>query len=179
MQLITPELNNLSASSDPTSDSEVWRSFNLHRDTASFSCVVVVSSQGVRQQESDSGKHQVLWLWHGLHNGKYVNPNTMWGVWTWSLNRWLANILCLCVFVVYKSPDYESLGFELIRDRMVSVGYPHELLRYTYDPSFPTRSVWTAPLSLRVHDTIKFFTFKLIQAWGLVKQKTFIEAWCF
>uniref|UniRef100_A0A3B4UXF4 5'-nucleotidase, cytosolic II, like 1 n=1 Tax=Seriola dumerili TaxID=41447 RepID=A0A3B4UXF4_SERDU len=41
----------------------------------------------------------------------------------------------------YKSPDYESLGFELIRDRMVSIGYPHELLRYTYDPSFPTRGL--------------------------------------
>lgn len=45
--------------------------------------------------------------------------------------------------LVYKSPDYESLGFELIRDRMVSVGYPHEILRYTYDPSFPTRCVWS------------------------------------
>lgn len=50
--------------------------------------------------------------------------------------------VCVCLsFAVYKSPDYESLGFEMIRDRMVSVGYPHELLRYTYDPSFPTRSV--------------------------------------
>ncbi|KAM4527643.1 5'-nucleotidase, cytosolic II, like 1 [Odontesthes bonariensis] len=42
---------------------------------------------------------------------------------------------------VYKSPDYESMGFELLRDRMVSIGYPHELLRYTYDPSFPTRGL--------------------------------------
>ncbi|KAM8829289.1 cytosolic purine 5'-nucleotidase-like isoform 3-T5 [Spinachia spinachia] len=42
---------------------------------------------------------------------------------------------------VYKSPDYESLGFEMIRDRMVSVGYPRELLSYTYDPSFPTRGL--------------------------------------
>ncbi|KAM9820615.1 5'-nucleotidase, cytosolic II, like 1 [Neosynchiropus ocellatus] len=42
---------------------------------------------------------------------------------------------------MYKSPDYESLGFEMIRDRMVSVGYPHEILRYTYDPSFPTRGL--------------------------------------
>ncbi|XP_056147210.1 cytosolic purine 5'-nucleotidase-like isoform X4 [Lampris incognitus] len=41
----------------------------------------------------------------------------------------------------YKSPDYEGLGFELIRDRLVSIGYPHELLRYTYDPSFPTRGL--------------------------------------
>ncbi|KAF7660641.1 hypothetical protein LDENG_00278290 [Lucifuga dentata] len=42
---------------------------------------------------------------------------------------------------MYKSPDYESLGFELIRDRLVSIGYPHELLRYTYDRSFPTRGL--------------------------------------
>uniref|UniRef100_A0A3P8WHT1 5'-nucleotidase, cytosolic II, like 1 n=1 Tax=Cynoglossus semilaevis TaxID=244447 RepID=A0A3P8WHT1_CYNSE len=42
---------------------------------------------------------------------------------------------------IYKSPEYESMGFELIRDRMVSIGYPHEILRYTYDPSFPTRGL--------------------------------------
>uniref|UniRef100_A0A8C2WZX9 5'-nucleotidase, cytosolic II, like 1 n=1 Tax=Cyclopterus lumpus TaxID=8103 RepID=A0A8C2WZX9_CYCLU len=55
----------------------------------------------------------------------------------------LENIQCFgfdmdYTMAMYKSPDYESMGFELIRDRMVSVGYPHELLRYTYDPSFPT-----------------------------------------
>ncbi|XP_070780330.1 5'-nucleotidase, cytosolic II, like 1 [Enoplosus armatus] len=58
----------------------------------------------------------------------------------------LENIKCYgfdmdYTMAIYKSPDYESLGFELIRDRMVSVGYPHELLRYTYDPSFPTRGL--------------------------------------
>uniref|UniRef100_A0A8C5C6G2 5'-nucleotidase, cytosolic II, like 1 n=1 Tax=Gadus morhua TaxID=8049 RepID=A0A8C5C6G2_GADMO len=42
---------------------------------------------------------------------------------------------------MYKSPDFESMGFELIRDRLVSVGYPHELVRYKYDPSFPTRGL--------------------------------------
>ncbi|XP_070844975.1 5'-nucleotidase, cytosolic II, like 1 [Chaetodon trifascialis] len=58
----------------------------------------------------------------------------------------LENIKCYgfdmdYTMAMYKSPDYESLGFELIRDRMVSVGYPHELLRYTYDPTFPTRGL--------------------------------------
>ncbi|XP_023279784.1 cytosolic purine 5'-nucleotidase-like [Seriola lalandi dorsalis] len=58
----------------------------------------------------------------------------------------LENIKCYgfdmdYTLAVYKSPDYESLGFELIRDRIVSIGYPHELLRYTYDPSFPTRGL--------------------------------------
>ncbi|XP_061554919.1 5'-nucleotidase, cytosolic II, like 1 isoform X1 [Phycodurus eques] len=58
----------------------------------------------------------------------------------------LENIKCYgfdmdYTLAMYKSPEYESLGFELIRDRMVSVGYPHEILRYTYDPSFPTRGL--------------------------------------
>ncbi|XP_059214087.1 5'-nucleotidase, cytosolic II, like 1 isoform X2 [Centropristis striata] len=58
----------------------------------------------------------------------------------------LENIKCYgfdmdYTMAMYKSPDYESLGFEMIRDRMVSVGYPHELIRYTYDPSFPTRGL--------------------------------------
>lgn len=58
----------------------------------------------------------------------------------------LENIKCYgfdmdYTLAIYKSPDYERLGFELLRDRLVSVGYPHELLRYTYDPSFPTRGL--------------------------------------
>lgn len=39
----------------------------------------------------------------------------------------------------YKSPAYEALAFELLLERLVCVGYPHEILRYTYDPTFPTR----------------------------------------
>nr|XP_020461666.1 cytosolic purine 5'-nucleotidase-like [Monopterus albus] len=58
----------------------------------------------------------------------------------------LKNIKCYgfdmdYTLAMYKSPDYESLGFQLARDRLVSVGYPHELLSYTYDPSFPTRGL--------------------------------------
>ncbi|XP_028827141.1 5'-nucleotidase, cytosolic II, like 1 [Denticeps clupeoides] len=58
----------------------------------------------------------------------------------------LENIKCYgfdmdYTLAVYKSPEYEALGFELLRDRLVSIGYPHELLRYNYDPSFPTRGL--------------------------------------
>uniref|UniRef100_A0AAX7VD97 5'-nucleotidase, cytosolic II, like 1 n=1 Tax=Astatotilapia calliptera TaxID=8154 RepID=A0AAX7VD97_ASTCA len=58
----------------------------------------------------------------------------------------LENIKCYgfdmdYTLATYTSPDYESLGFEQIRDRMVSIGYPHEILRYKYDPSFPTRGL--------------------------------------
>ncbi|CAG14374.1 unnamed protein product, partial [Tetraodon nigroviridis] len=42
---------------------------------------------------------------------------------------------------VYKSPEYESLGFDLTVERLVSIGYPQELLNIVYDPSFPTRLV--------------------------------------
>ncbi|XP_073509910.1 cytosolic purine 5'-nucleotidase-like isoform X1 [Phyllobates terribilis] len=42
---------------------------------------------------------------------------------------------------MYRSPDYEELGFELLLDRLVSIGYPHEILTYKYDPNFPTRGL--------------------------------------
>uniref|UniRef100_A0A8D0CWE0 5'-nucleotidase, cytosolic IIb n=1 Tax=Sander lucioperca TaxID=283035 RepID=A0A8D0CWE0_SANLU len=43
--------------------------------------------------------------------------------------------------ILYKSPEYESLGFELTVERLVSIGYPQELLSFVYDPSFPTRGL--------------------------------------
>uniref|UniRef100_A0A8C9SV58 Cytosolic purine 5'-nucleotidase n=1 Tax=Scleropages formosus TaxID=113540 RepID=A0A8C9SV58_SCLFO len=42
---------------------------------------------------------------------------------------------------VYKSPEYESLGFDLTVERLVSIGYPQELLNFVYDPAFPTRGL--------------------------------------
>ncbi|XP_062257049.1 5'-nucleotidase, cytosolic IIa isoform X2 [Platichthys flesus] len=42
---------------------------------------------------------------------------------------------------VYKSPEYESLGFDLTVERLLSIGYPQELLNFVYDPSFPTRGL--------------------------------------
>ncbi|KAJ8389818.1 hypothetical protein AAFF_G00112870 [Aldrovandia affinis] len=42
---------------------------------------------------------------------------------------------------VYKSPEYESLGFHLTVERLVSIGYPQELLNFVYDPAFPTRGM--------------------------------------
>ncbi|MXQ82576.1 hypothetical protein E5288_WYG009593 [Bos mutus] len=49
---------------------------------------------------------------------------------------------------VYNSPAYETLAFKLLLERLVCIGYPHEILRYTYDPTFPTRAeVWGFYLS--------------------------------
>ncbi|XP_054259103.1 cytosolic purine 5'-nucleotidase isoform X1 [Macrosteles quadrilineatus] len=42
----------------------------------------------------------------------------------------------------YKSPQYERLGFNLIKKRLVSLGYPQEILEFEYDPSFPIRGLW-------------------------------------
>ncbi|XP_070501760.1 cytosolic purine 5'-nucleotidase isoform X2 [Chironomus tepperi] len=42
----------------------------------------------------------------------------------------------------YKSPQYEQLGFNLIKQRLVDVGYPEEILEFEYDNSFPIRGLW-------------------------------------
>lgn len=42
----------------------------------------------------------------------------------------------------YKSPAYERLGFALSVERLVSMGYPTQILQFEYDPSFPVRGLW-------------------------------------
>ncbi|XP_038641105.1 cytosolic purine 5'-nucleotidase-like isoform X1 [Scyliorhinus canicula] len=42
---------------------------------------------------------------------------------------------------VYRSPEYQELGFQLMINHLVSIGYPQELHLYTYDPTFPTRGL--------------------------------------
>ncbi|XP_021197212.2 cytosolic purine 5'-nucleotidase isoform X1 [Helicoverpa armigera] len=42
----------------------------------------------------------------------------------------------------YKSPQYETLGFNLTKERLVQKGYPQEILEFEYDPSFPVRGLW-------------------------------------
>ncbi|XP_075222178.1 5' nucleotidase B isoform X2 [Lycorma delicatula] len=42
----------------------------------------------------------------------------------------------------YKSPQYERLGFNLVKERLVTFGYPQEILEFEYDPSFPVRGLW-------------------------------------
>lgn len=57
------------------------------------------------------------------------------------------NILLKQVFVllfflpVYKSPQYETLGFNLIKERLLQMGYPNTLQEFVYDASFPIRYV--------------------------------------
>ncbi|XP_059615128.1 cytosolic purine 5'-nucleotidase isoform X1 [Phlebotomus argentipes] len=42
----------------------------------------------------------------------------------------------------YKSPQYEQLGFDLVKERLVNMGYPDEIQQFEYDPSFPIRGLW-------------------------------------
>lgn len=42
---------------------------------------------------------------------------------------------------VYKSPAQEKLAFELIKKRIVAIGYPGEIEQFEYDATFPIRSV--------------------------------------
>ncbi|VDK39200.1 unnamed protein product [Taenia asiatica] len=42
----------------------------------------------------------------------------------------------------YKSPYYEELAFQILRDRLVEIGYPQELASFNYEPSFPVRGLW-------------------------------------
>jgi hypothetical protein len=56
----------------------------------------------------------------------------------------------LPIVAEYKSPQYERLGFNLVKERLVSLGYPQEILEFEYDPSFPVRLV-TSLWFLNVH----------------------------
>ncbi|XP_055871726.1 cytosolic purine 5'-nucleotidase-like isoform X1 [Biomphalaria glabrata] len=43
---------------------------------------------------------------------------------------------------VYKSPVYESMGFDHLKARLVDIGYPTDFLRFEFDPAFPVRGLW-------------------------------------
>lgn len=42
----------------------------------------------------------------------------------------------------YNSPAYESLSFDLLKERLISIGYPSAISEFNYDPSFPVRGLW-------------------------------------
>lgn len=39
----------------------------------------------------------------------------------------------------YKSPEYESLSYDLMSNRLVKMGYPEAVSKLKYDPTFPVR----------------------------------------
>merc|ERR1712226_1545389 len=42
----------------------------------------------------------------------------------------------------YKSPEYEHLGFELVKARLLEIGYPGHIRAFQYKPGFPVRGIW-------------------------------------
>ena len=42
---------------------------------------------------------------------------------------------------MYKSPEYEILGFDLIKNKLVEIGYPEAIADFEYDQTFPIRFV--------------------------------------
>lgn len=59
-----------------------------------------------------------------------------------NLNIKSRNDLRPSFIIEYKSPQYEQLGFDLIKKRLVDLGYPKEILQFEYDASFPVRGLW-------------------------------------
>lgn len=43
---------------------------------------------------------------------------------------------------VYKSPQYETMGFTMLKERLISIGYPADIKEFEYDPTFPCRGLW-------------------------------------
>lgn len=42
----------------------------------------------------------------------------------------------------YISPQFEKLGFQLLIERLIEIGYPAELRQFNYDETFPIRGLW-------------------------------------
>lgn len=42
----------------------------------------------------------------------------------------------------YKNPDFESFSFDLVKQRLIEMGYPAEINLFYYDPTFPVRGLW-------------------------------------
>lgn len=91
----------------------------------------------------------------------------------WNVPRSGSCVVCTrvrkrCMVVEYKSPQYENLGFNLTKERLVHKGYPKEILDFEYDPSFPVRWV-------RLSCIIYMCSYKLYNT-GLYHNMT-IETW--
>ncbi|KAM7444869.1 Cytosolic purine 5'-nucleotidase [Porites harrisoni] len=43
---------------------------------------------------------------------------------------------------VYKSPVYEKKAFDLVCERLASIGYPQAILKFEYDETFPVRGLF-------------------------------------
>ena len=42
----------------------------------------------------------------------------------------------------YKAEEYENLGFEMTKARLIDLGYPEEISNIKYNRQFPVRGLW-------------------------------------
>ena len=42
----------------------------------------------------------------------------------------------------YKAEEYETLGFNMVKDRLIEIGYPPEIANIQYDRKWPVRGLW-------------------------------------
>lgn len=97
------------------------------------------SLQNIRQSVTSLGKYQILWIRHGLYACRFVYFCRIKYVFSQSF---FDDRIELKLFTEYKSPQLEMLGFDLVKERLVQMGYPREILLFEYDPSFPVRGLW-------------------------------------
>lgn len=72
---------------------------------------------------------------------------------------------------VYKSPQFEQLGFDLIRQRLVQIGYPETINDFQYDQTFPIRCVPISfiPVLYFVQQIIIYtFQYILLSYWMII-----------
>jgi len=73
---------------------------------------------------------------------------------------------------VYKSPHYESMGFRLVVNRLVAIGYPEAIREFQYDHTFPVRSADCISvflsLSLSVCTLFVIFVYRYVFVWASI-----------
>ena len=52
---------------------------------------------------------------------------------------YMNKIKTIVLISVYKSPQYEALGFRLIVERLIDMGYPATIREFEYDHTFSVR----------------------------------------
>lgn len=89
------------------------------------------------------GEHKILWFRYGLYACRFVSPISQNFNENCNSSKTLSEYFLLTSSISdYKSPQLETLGFDLVKARLVSMGYPSEILQFEYDPSFPVRGLW-------------------------------------
>jgi hypothetical protein len=75
---------------------------------------------------------------------------------------------------LYKSPQYETLAFNLVVQELLKFGYPKEIKNFVYDPSFPVRGLWYDKVYGNLLKTDTYGNILVINYKHKIKIKTFL-----